>query len=128
MADPLDAIPPPGNVSSEADESTAVALADIERARVEAELESLITDIDQRKTYAGKIFWLVIVWLSAVGLILLLHMYRCWNMHPLPDGVLIALVAGSTVSVVGILASVIAYVFRISGNATSSKPKNKPKA
>ncbi len=84
--------------------------------RQEAELESLKTDTAARKTYANRIYWLAIVWLSAVLAILLLQGFHLFSWNPLPDNVMIALVAGSTTGVLGILASVIAYIFRAPSN------------
>jgi len=84
--------------------------------RQEAELESLKTDTAARKTYANRIYWLAVVWLSAVLTILLLQGFHLFSWNALPDNVMIALVAGSTTGVLGILASVIAYIFRAPSN------------
>lgn len=149
MTDPLAAIATPGPIAPEADTSTAKAIEELEAARFETETESLKTDIDARKTYASKIYRLVVWWLIGVAVILLLHMYRFtisipipmlvppnafeWvrvtapELRALPDSVLIALVAGSTTSILGILASVIAYIFRVPGPPSPSRTKGKGK-
>ena len=111
MAISLDDIKAPGEVKAGAPGS----LEDREQKhlREEAEIESLRQDTAARKTYAERIYRLAVVWLSAVLLIVLLQGFHFsfWNL--LPDNVMIALVAGSTTGVLGILASVIAYIFRV---------------
>ncbi len=88
---PLAEAPP--DILAELEVSSFVSL------REEAELESLRTDTAARKTYANRIYWLAVVWLSAVLAILLLQGFHLFSWSPLPDNVMIALVAGSTTGV-----------------------------
>lgn len=78
-------------------------------------IEGRQQDIKERKTYAGRIFWLVVAWLVFVGCILIAHGARWpWTQYlgfTLPDAVLIALITTTTGGVVGILLIVVQYLF-----------------
>lgn len=113
MAD-LDSIKPPATAPATSPDPLVRKEADqLEERRQEAEIASLEQDTLARKTYANRIYCLAVVWLLAVLAILLIQGFRLWSWNALPDNVLIALVAGSTTGVLGILASVIAYIFRV---------------
>lgn len=111
----LDAIKPPAEAPATSPGPLVKREADqFNERRQEAEIASLEQDTVARKTYANRIYWLAVIWLLAVLAILLIQGFGLWGYwKPLPDNVLIALVAGSTTSVLGILASVIAYIFRV---------------
>ena len=75
----------------------------------DARLRSLNQDIDERRKYARRIFWLIAVWLYGLGLIILFQGF--WDTFSLPEGVLIAIIGGTTVSVLGIFGFVAKYLF-----------------
>jgi hypothetical protein len=111
MAHSLDEIKTPGEVRAGAPGS--LEFRELAHLREEAEVASLRQDTAARKTYAERIYRLAVAWLSAVLLILLLEGFQFNFWASLPENVLIALVVGSTTGVLGILASVIAYIFRV---------------
>jgi hypothetical protein len=116
MADPLDQIKPPAQVlppGAAADPLDGKEYELLKQERLKAELESLKVDTEARKTYAERIYRLAVAWLTAVLLVVLLQGFQFWFWTPLPENVVIALVVGSTTGVLGILASVIAYIFRV---------------
>ena len=86
-----------------------------DRARQEITIQGLQQDISERKR-AGRIFRLVVCWLSSILLIVIAQGTRWpWmSRHigfDLPESVLIALVTTTTASVVGILLIVTRYLF-----------------
>lgn len=65
---------------------------------------------DTRKEYTSKLFWLIVVWLSIVVLFVLLSA----TLKPrfsLSDGVLIAFITSTTVSVLGLFVLVAKWLF-----------------
>jgi len=123
---------------------------DQRKDRVALELEtlrlqnkSLAEDIEARRTYAGRIFALICWWLIAVLLIVTLHGFlsksgtrlevSLRNLHwksaahfELPTSVLLALVGGTTATVLGLFVIVANYFFpkRFASNSIqSSKQK-----
>ncbi len=87
-----------------------------DRAREQLAIQGLQQDISERKTYAGRIFRLVVCWLSSILLIVIAQGIRWpWLSQYigfyLPEAVLIALVTTTTASVVGILLIVTRYLF-----------------
>lgn len=110
LADIQPGVPEP---SSDPDPLVVREEDELIRRKQKAEIEGMEAEIKARSTYAGRIFWLAAGWLVGVAVILGLQGFRWWSWQPLPDNVLIALVTGSTVGVLGILASVIAYIFRV---------------
>lgn len=96
----------------------------IERERKEA--EETIADSqqnrEQRKEYAGKIFWLVCAWLAALVLIV-------WNTGTrflfLSDAIVIALISGASVNIIGLMVIVANYLFPKNGNPKHEAGKNK---
>ena len=87
-----------------------------DRARQEITIQGLQQDISERKTYAGRIFRLVVCWLFSIFVIVIAQGIRWpWMSRyigfDLPESVLIALVTTTTASVVGILLIVTRYLF-----------------
>lgn len=76
--------------------------------RLEEDLESARQDRCERKTYAGKIYKLLLWWVVGVFVLLLLNGF---GLQKLSDGVLIAVVSGTTASVIGIFLVVANYLF-----------------
>ena len=65
----------------------------------------------ERKTYAGRIFRLLIMWLCGVALILFLHGFSQFTSFNVSDVVLMTLIGSTTASVVGIFIIVAKYLF-----------------
>ena len=103
--------PPAFEPSKQPDDWAKKEQALLKIKRLEAEIESLKNDTEAKKTYASKIYWLASVWLSLVLLMLTFQGFG-WGGWRLADSVLISLVAGSTTGVLGLMASVLAYIFR----------------
>jgi hypothetical protein len=116
--------------ASEPDIFTAASLA--EAALHEAMLVNagLLYDLKARKRYAERAFWLVCGWIIMMLLILLLQGFlghgkhdisgQAWgisytiterNLFFLSDAVLIALITGTTASVLGLFTFVMSYLF-----------------
>jgi len=67
---------------------------------------------NQRKTFADRVFWLVVWWLSAIfGLLLLQGSLSPWGVFSIENSVLIALISGTTVNVIGVLFVVMRFLF-----------------
>lgn len=87
------------------------------------QLQSLTQDRKERKTYADKSFKLVCTWITGVFFVLILQGFLSQTVEfsvdgstfhlsfKLPDSVLLAIVGGTTVSVIGIFLVVANYLF-----------------
>ena len=79
--------------------------------------DGLELDLKQRKEYANKIFYLIVVWLVVLLIILLLQGFQGFGKavgFSLSDSVLLAFIGGTTINVLGIFVIVAKYIFRIS--------------
>jgi hypothetical protein len=97
-------------VSGEPDADTAKELDNQQR---EAEIHGLKQDIDERKKYASRFFWLSCGWLLVITTILMLQGFGSiwfWRVpFKLPENVLLAVIGSTTV--LGILYVVANYLF-----------------
>ncbi len=82
----------------------------LENERLRAEVDNLIQDREQRKTYGNRLFGLVVVWLSVIGLVILLHGFA-FVPFELSVAVLTTLIGSTTASVLGLFAIVANYLF-----------------
>ena len=96
--------------------------ADREKKLADEKLKGLEQDREQRKEFSHKIYTLVCIWLGLLIFILCMHAWGI-HFHPLPskefflsDGVLIALITGTSANIIGLMAIVILYLFPRSGN------------
>ena len=80
------------------------------RERRQEEIASLVQDREQRKEYAGHVFLLVVLWLAAVGMIVLMHGAKNCA-FALSTTVLTTLIGSTTASVLGLFAIVANYLF-----------------
>ena len=94
----------PDNYSNE--EQTA-----LENARITEFQKDSAQDRSERKTYAGRIFRLLIGWLCVVASILCLRGFSKLTFFNLSDAVLMTLIGSTTASVVGIFIIVAKYLF-----------------
>jgi hypothetical protein len=82
------------------------------------ELKQRIKDLEQnrteRKKFATLLFQLIIGWLIAIGLILFaqgMGYFAFWKFE-LSEGVMLALIGGTTVNVLGLFLVVVKYLFK----------------
>jgi hypothetical protein len=98
--------------AKEPDSETRREEEDLERQEREAHLTGILQDIAERKTYANRIFWLLVGWLSGVFTLLMLQgVLSPWRWFNLDKAVLIAAIGGTTVNVIGIFIVVARYLF-----------------
>jgi hypothetical protein len=102
------------------DANSKAEATDYEEAHKDLDLQDKSQYIKARKTYAARVYWLVLGWLIATLLIVLFSGYpgeriSLFGLNMLgpkiSDPVLIALISGTSVNVIGLLAIVIAYLF-----------------
>jgi len=82
----------------------------LENARRRAEISGVQQDINERKKYAGRSFWLVTIWLALIGVIVSLQGFKVCGFE-LPTSVLLTLIGSTTGSVLGIFLIVSRYLF-----------------
>lgn len=82
----------------------------LENERLRAEVDDLVQDREQRKTYGNRLFRLVVVWLIVIGLVILLHGFTVVPFK-LSVAVLTTLIGSTTASVLGLFAIVANYLF-----------------
>ena len=91
------------------DEYSMAGLEQLEEAEVkfrEEQIKQLQDDREARKKYAKIIYGTVVVYLSCVFLLILFHQFLS-----LSDSLLIALLTSTTISIIGLLATVVKYLF-----------------
>lgn len=91
-----------------------IVSTDLERAIKEEELESIKQDRVQRKNFATKIFWVVVVYIAAVLTILVFYGRSCLGFS---DAVLITLLSTTTANVLSLLVIVFNYLFPNKGKS-----------
>lgn len=82
----------------------------LDNAKRRAEIENLDQVRDERKKYASRVYWLVVVWLAVIGFILVLQGFGFREFN-LSDNVVLMLIGTTTGSVVGIFLIVANYLF-----------------
>ena len=103
------------------DEKKTLELA---QARIELqELEKKYDEghdlFDTRKKYAGKLFWLIVGWLSVVVAFVALAGFHAWGFL-LSDAILIAFITSTTVSVLGLFIVAAKWLFPSSRSPSSN--------
>jgi hypothetical protein len=121
MTTDSDASPPPddlsviaaGNLPPSAPDDKALEEEMVfERAKKGVELDSLKQDLAERKSYAKYIFILICAWLGAMFLLLAIQgALSPHHWFGLSDGVLVAVIGGTTINVLGIFIIVVKYLF-----------------
>ena len=99
---------PPGESTGE--DNIKQQIAEVELERIKLLNRSDEQNIKDRKKYGYLIYSLVIGWLVILSTILFFHGFNVGG-FALPGGVLIALIAGTTVKVIGLLAIIVNYLF-----------------
>jgi hypothetical protein len=93
------------------DSKTQLETADIQIQFDRERIRSLGQDIDERKKYAHRIFCLISAWLAVCFLLLILDGVGHGKWFSLPEGVLLAVIGGTTADVLGIFYIVTHYLF-----------------
>lgn len=124
--------------SNEPDPLTATCIADAKLHKAILINQGILDDLRARKKYGNRAFWVVVVWLIAILGILVTQGFLGHTKPTatvtifgitlsvsrpviffLSDGVLIALIGGTTASVIGILGFVMKYLFPSRGNRSA---------
>ena len=116
--------PPSPHDSRKIGEEESKALKEkLELDMLREKVRSMTQDIDERKRYAANSFRLVCHWVAAVFVLLVLQGFLSAGLplklgdfsmtltFKLPDSVLLAVVGGTTVSIIGIFLVVANYLF-----------------
>lgn len=82
-----------------------------ELRKLAEELKDLRQDRDERKSYASKLYWLVLIWLVVILFILVLQGLRKFSFQ-LSDVVLVTLITTTTANVAAFFLVVVQYLFR----------------
>lgn len=82
----------------------------LENLLLEAKIDDVVQDRDQRKKYSDRLFKLVVGWLCAIGVIILLHGFSCIPFN-LSVAVLSTIIGSTTASVLGLFVIVANYLF-----------------
>lgn len=99
--------------SNKPDQMTKNALQDYDAEGKKLDNDSKRQNIEARKRYANRIFFLVSCWLACMLVVILLSGfggYAKW--FNLADSVLIALITTTTISVLGLFTIVVNYLFK----------------
>lgn len=86
-----------------------------ELRRLGEELKDLRQDRDERKSYASKLYWLVLIWLSVILIIVTLQGLKLSGLgfsFQLDDVVLVTLITTTTANVAAFFLVVVRYLFR----------------
>jgi hypothetical protein len=95
-----------------------------EIATLRQQLREAIETHDNRITYIGRVFGLVIAWLACVVLCVALSGFTAWGFK-LSDQVLIAFITSTTINVVGLFVVVAKWLYPSSGAGAAKKPPAK---
>ena len=106
---------------TERDQQTAIRFDDekksiendrllLENDRLQGEIDDLTQDRKQREKYGNRLFWLVVGWLAAIGLIVFLHGFSGVPFD-LDIAILSTLIGSTTASVLGLFIIVTNYLF-----------------
>ena len=106
--------------SDEPDALTQKELSKLDREKAKIDLQSRLHDLDvqkaehrSRSSYATKVFNLVICWLVFVAIVTLISGVKYWEAYyAFSDKVIITLLSTTTVTVVGLFATVLRYLFQ----------------
>jgi hypothetical protein len=104
------AAPPPEKVSLVPNAEYQLEHAIAQKDRFEIENQDLRQNIAERKRYAERSFWLLVVWLAFIGVIVFFQGFRFFGFE-LANSVIITLIGSTTASVVGIFLIVSRYLF-----------------
>jgi hypothetical protein len=94
------------------DSATKLEEEDLDKQKQKAILAGLRQDIAERKKYAGRIFWLISIWLIGIFMILMLQgLGSNGHWFALSEAIVVAAIGGTTINVIGIFLVVAKYLF-----------------
>jgi len=102
------------------DSKTRLEFSEIQARFFEERVRSLSQDIDERKKYAHRIFCLICAWLGGSFLLLVADGIARSQWFSLPEGVLLAIIGGTSADVLGIFYIVTHYLFPQSAPSAES--------
>ena len=110
----LDRIPQPEEPPTAPDEKTVASEHEFEKNK--AHLHSYRQNVQERKFYAQSLFWLIVGWLGLCVMLLFLSAVESpllsWVVKfEMPETVQLALIGGTTASVLGLFLVVARYLF-----------------
>lgn len=82
----------------------------LDLAAKRVQLEGQKQDIENRNTYAGRIFWLLCAWFVLLFTVLFLAGFKVFS-FTLSDPVLLGLIGSTTANVIGIFLFVVRYLY-----------------
>ncbi len=99
------------------DSFSSLELDNNELRKKNEELKDLIQDRKERKNYASKLYWLILLWLFIMLLFILFQglgfIPFTSNNYKLSDTVLITLISTTTANVAAFFLVVVKYLFRV---------------
>ncbi len=102
----IDDISPTPTPSTKADANTLKE----QRYLEDAHLASFKQDTMHRAEYAPKIFWLVVAWMIGIFILLFFQGFHLFSFD-LSNSVLVAVISGTTITVLGMFVVVAKYIF-----------------
>ena len=104
---------PKKGVPSVPDSKTLEEEKSYEEEEFKLKLRDLANDIEARKRYANRIFWLIVCWLIGMFAIMILQGFGSkMNIFELSEQVLMSFIGGTTVNILGIFVIVVNYLFK----------------
>jgi hypothetical protein len=105
----------PGHPKSNQLYDNEVEELDCERARLgndtlRANNEKIRAENTLRKNYARYIYWFVVAWVASIIGIVICHGFKLGGFQ-LSDTTLIAVISGNTLTIVGMLVTIVKYLF-----------------
>jgi hypothetical protein len=113
-------LPAADKISSVASHEYYDEKRDLENQHLRAQVQGLVQDTAQRKTYASFTFFLVFAWLVVVAVILFLDGFRPAGFYLAPSVVMV-LLGSTTTGVVGLFLIVTRYLFPTSAESKTVK-------
>ncbi len=78
---------------------------------LQVKIDQANQDRDERKDYANRLYWVMVVWLIWIAVIIWKSAANGFPMFLLSDSVLITLIGSTTASVIGVFLIVASYLF-----------------
>lgn len=101
------------NPSPKPDKETESEIRNIEATAKRIENDGKRQDIEERKKYANKIFWLISIWLICIYVIICLAGFgKSYGFFIVNDSVLVSLITSTTATVIGLFVIVVNYLFK----------------
>lgn len=93
----------------------------VRHAFLARELQQIDDIVTSRKSYANKIYWLVVSWLIAMGVLILLDGFSSRTGFVVDTKIILAMIGGTTLNVLGIFTIVTNFLFPKNGHSIFSR-------